>query len=110
MEILEQAVDGALLVRLVGRLDSNTAAALEEMLPQRVQSEPAIVVDLGGVPYVSSAGLRVLLKSAKAAKAAGARLVLASLSADVFEVFEISGFTAIFTIHPTAEEGVAALA
>jgi len=110
MQINEERSGGALVVRLAGRLDSQSAPALEAVLPARAQVERALVVDLADVPYVSSAGLRILLKSAKTAKASGAKLVLSGLAAPVREVFDISGFTALFTLRDTAAEGLAALA
>jgi anti-sigma B factor antagonist len=108
MEITEETRGGALLVQLAGRLDSHAAASLEAMLPQRVRTHPVVVLNLAEVAYVSSAGLRVLLKGATLAKPRGGKLVLTGLSPEVREVFDISGFTASFTIHATAEEGLAA--
>ena len=110
MQIKEETRAGALLLGASGRLDSNTAGVLEEVLGPRVQAHPATVLDLAQVPYVSSAGLRVLLIGAKAAKAAGHRLVLAGLSESVREVFDISGFSTIFSIAPDAEAALASLA
>lgn len=109
MDITEQQLDGAWLVTASGRVDSNTAAALEAVLPDRVQQHAATVMDLASVAYVSSAGLRVFLKGVKAAKATGHKLVLTGLSPAVYDVFDISGFTAIFTIAPDIDAGLAVL-
>ncbi len=109
MDIREETRGDALVVTASGRLDSNSAAALEAVLPARTQASPKVVLDLAEVPYVSSAGLRVLLIGAKAARAAGHKLVLTGLSASVREVFDISGFTSIFTLEPDVESGLAAL-
>lgn len=109
MQITEQTRDGALVVQASGRLDSSSAGALEAVLPARVQANDKVVLNLADVPYVSSAGLRVLLIGAKAARAAGHRLVLAGLSESVREVFDISGFTAIFTIEPDLDSALAVL-
>ncbi|MBI1200392.1 MAG: anti-sigma factor antagonist [Phenylobacterium sp.] len=109
MQITEETRDGAVVVSASGRLDSNTAAALEAVLPARVEANAATVLSLADVPYVSSAGLRVLLIGAKAARAKGHRLVLAGLSDSVREVFDVSGFTAIFAIEPDVESALASL-
>ena len=61
-----------------------------------------LVLDLGGVDYVSSAGLRVLLMAAKAIKQKNGKLALYGLTETVQEIFEISGFDKILTI--SAEE------
>ena len=92
-----------------GRIDSNSAPQLEAVLPDRVQQHEATIMDLAGVAYVSSAGLRVFLKGMKAAKAGGHRLVLTGLSPAVHEVFDISGFTPIFAIEADVDAGLAAL-
>jgi anti-sigma B factor antagonist len=76
-------------------------------LPARVQSNATTILDLADVPYVSSAGLRVLLKGAKMAKASGHTLMLSGLSAPVQEVFDISGFSSIFQIETTVEAALA---
>ena len=109
MEISEQQLDGAWLVAAAGRIDSNSAAALEAVLPGRVQEHGATIMDLSDVAYVSSAGLCVFLKGMKTAKATGHKLVLTGLSTSVHEVFDISGFTAIFTIEPDVAAGLAAI-
>ena len=109
MDIREEARGDALVVTASGRLDSNSAAALEAVLPARTQASPKVVLDLSDVPYVSSAGLRVLLIGAKAARAAGHKLVLTGLSDSVREVFDISGFTSIFAIETDVDSALAAL-
>lgn len=109
MEISEEQRGAALVITASGRIDSNTAGDLEAVLPARVQTTPATVMDLAAVSYVSSAGLRVLLKGAKTAKASGHRLVLTGLAPSVREVFDISGFSAIFTIEPDIDAGLAAI-
>lgn len=107
MQIVEAAKPQGLLIQLSGRLDSNTARDLEAVLPVRVQSHKVVLVDLASVQYVSSAGLRVLLKGAKGAKASGANLMLSGLAPDVREVFDVSGFSAIFSIYDDAEAALA---
>lgn len=109
MEISEENNGGVLVIAASGRIDSNTATQLEAVLPPRVQDNAAVVMDLGAVSYVSSAGLRVLLKGAKIAKSTGHKLVLTGLAPSVREVFDISGFSAIFTIESDVSAGVAAV-
>lgn len=109
MQITEEFHGTVLVVSASGRIDSNTAGELEAVLPDRVEAQDATVMDLSEVAYVSSAGLRVLLKGAKTAKATGHRLTLAGLNASVQEVFDISGFSSIFTIEPDVEQALAAI-
>lgn len=109
MDISENSRDGALVISASGRLDSSSAGELEAVLPARVREHAAVILSLADVPYVSSAGLRVLLIGAKAAKVAGNRLALVGLSPAVREVFDISGFSKIFTIESDVEAALAAI-
>lgn len=109
MRISEEFHREVLVVSASGRIDSNTAGELEAVLPARVEAHDATVMDLTEVAYVSSAGLRVLLKGAKTAKATGHRLALAGLNDSVQEVFDISGFSSIFTIEPDVEKALTAI-
>ncbi len=110
MEMAETSVGGAKVLVLKGRLDTATAHEAEARLAALVEAGGNVAVDLGGVHYVSSAGLRALLKAAKQAKANGAGFALAAPQQAVREVLEISGFDRILGIHPTAEAAAAALA
>jgi anti-sigma B factor antagonist len=110
MQISEETRSGVLLVSASGRLDSTSAGALEAVLPARIQAHDKVVLSLADVAYVSSAGLRVLLIGAKAARTKGHKLVLTGLAPNVREVFDISGFTSIFAIEDDLESALAALA
>jgi len=109
MNISENSREGALVISAAGRIDSTTAGELEAVLPPRVKQHPAVIIDLAGVPYVSSAGLRVLLIGAKAAKAAGHRLIITGVAPAVREVFDISGFSRIFTIETDVDAALASI-
>lgn len=84
----------------VGRLDGSNAATVEKDLLSRL-SEPgsSLEIDLSKLDYVSSAGLRVFLAAAKAAKGKGGKLVLRSPKPSVLEVLQISGFDRILDIQ-----------
>lgn len=109
MQINEKLHGSVLIVSAAGRIDSNTAAQLEALLPERVEQNAATIVDLTDVAYVSSAGLRVLLRGAKIAKSTGNKLALAGLNPSVQEVFDISGFSTIFTIEADVDQALAVL-
>lgn len=108
MEITESRAGGVTVAALAGRLDVATAAAAETGLLAMVGRGGPVLVDLSGVSYVSSAGLRVLLRAAKQAQIAGHALALAAPQPAVQEVLEISGFPAIMPVHETREAGLAA--
>lgn len=88
-------VGDALTLALSGRLDTSTAPQLQEVLVPAFEESGQVVLDFAGIEYVSSAGLRVLLLGAKAAKAAGGSQTLVHVSSEVMEVFELTGFDSV---------------
>jgi anti-anti-sigma factor len=85
---------------LAGRLDGFTSAAHEAELKALLAGDASsVTIDLSQLEYVSSAGLRVLLMTAKLAKAKGGGVVLASPTSVVLDVLKISGFDKIFDIR-----------
>lgn len=109
MDINEYSNKNVHVMAVSGRLDSNTSKQFEDVICERMQAQPALVVDLEHVDYISSAGLRVLLKAAKIAKSNSHNLALGGLKPQVQEVFDISGFTSIFSIHPSSKAACEAL-
>lgn len=104
---ITQSHSGAMQVAtLEGRLDTATASAAETEL-MALLVPPGLVLDLTKVRYVSSAGLRTLLKLAKEARAKSANFALVGLQPAVREVFEISGFDKIIPSFPTLAEATA---
>jgi anti-anti-sigma factor len=96
-----------------GRLDHDHCEAFRAGLQPHVDSAAAsggrIVLDLSGLDYVSSAGLRCFMLAAKQAGAQGGKIVLASLRPVVTEIFQISRFDMLFQIFPSVREALAAL-
>ena len=109
MDVAEHEIDGVTVIALKGRMDSNTSGGLEPVLYDRAGSCKAVVIDLKNVEYVSSAGLRVLLKTAKISRAGEKRMALAALNPQVLEVFDVSGFTAIFEIFDDADKAASGI-
>lgn len=107
---IEQITDtGHTVLIATGRLDTGTAPEFEKQLLETLPQQPSLVVDLSGVDYISSAGLRVVLMGAKRAKQAQGKLVLCGLSPAIREVFAVSGFLKILDVRETRDEAVAAL-
>ncbi|MDF2233949.1 STAS domain-containing protein [Albimonas sp. CAU 1670] len=109
MEIQTETEGGVAVIRPVGRVDSNSARALEEALLPRFDGSEPVLVDFAALSYISSAGLRVLLLGARRSKATGVALGLCGMSAPVREVFDISGFAKLFRIWPDAPTALAEL-
>ena len=101
MEMREDRHGEALVVTPVGRLDTNTSDEFRGLLASRLDSgQRRLVIDMGAVDYVSSAGLRVLLMTAKRLNDTGGRMALAGLNPGVRQVFELSGLLPIFAVEP----------
>ena len=111
MNIEQGSVGPVRVLAPIGRIDTTTSAAVEDALRRTVdQGNRALVVDLGRVDYISSAGLRVFLVLAKRLRTERGRLVLCSLPEPVRQVFHLAGFIPLFEIEPTRDAAVARLA
>ena len=99
MEIKKTQNGENILLSFEGRLDTITAPKLQEVLSEVFPAAAAIELDFAGVEYVSSAGLRVLLLGEKNAKASDKTFALKNVSAEVMEVFEVTGFSGILNIN-----------
>ena len=112
MEIIETKQNGFLIFKLKGRLDSKTSPDFEKKIFEAIESgSNSIIVDFEDLDYISSAGLRVVLKATKNLKRSEGRFVLCSMKDYVKEdyvkeVFEISGFDTFLPIVPTLDEAL----
>lgn len=111
MSIEESNVAGVKVTAIVGRLDSVTSSTYEtDLMVLLNDGRRGMVVDLAGVDYLSSAGIRVLLVLFKRASDANVSLVVARPQAHVAEILEIAGLDDILTIYPSPEEAAQAIA
>ena len=85
-------------IELVGRLDTTTAPALDKTVNEDVADAKNLVLNLKGLEYISSAGLRVLLSAQKKMQKIGSMKVK-NVCEEVMEVFEMTGFADILTIE-----------
>jgi anti-sigma B factor antagonist len=110
MEFAHESAGDVIVARLAGRLDSSSAPAAEEQLTGLIGGEaPRLAIDLTGLDYISSAGLRVLLLAARKVQQAHGKLALFGLAPHVREVFAISGFDTIFQVRDDAAAALAAV-
>ncbi|MCR4562506.1 MAG: STAS domain-containing protein [Bacilli bacterium] len=98
MNIKTKKEDKVLSVIVGGRIDTNTAPELSEFLKANMPEAHDLVLDLEGVDYVSSAGLRVILFAQKTMSGKGGTMKVAHVNHDIMETFELTGFTDILTI------------
>lgn len=109
MEIIQEKVNDVAIVEIKGRLDVTTASDLEQVFTKLLsENQNKVLVECRELEYISSAGLRVLLNAAKQYNKVSGQIMLAGLSQNVKQVFEISGFTSIFPIYATRDEALKA--
>lgn len=90
-----------------GYVDTTTSAELEESLKRLLKKNRFnIVIDLGGVNYISSAGWGIFISEIKSIRENGGDLKLAGMVADVYEVFELLEFQTILESYDTVAEAV----
>jgi anti-anti-sigma factor len=110
MEFTQEQAGDVVIVRLVGRLDSGAARSAEDGFNAVLAGgTPRLAVDMSGLDYISSAGLRVLLVMAKKVQQAKGKVALYGLVPNVREVFAVSGFDTIFSIQPDSAAALAAV-
>ena len=96
---IEKVVNGEnAKIIVVGRLDTQTAPELEKEIDGIISNVKELVFDMAGLEYVSSAGLRVILKAQKIMNTQGS-LKLTGVNDSFMEVFDITGFLDILTIE-----------
>lgn len=98
LNINKKTENGALTVALEGRLDTTSAPQLEGELKGALDGVTSLVLDLEGLEYISSAGLRVLLSAQKLMMKQGSMKVT-NVNETVMEIFEVTGFVDILTIE-----------
>ena len=113
MKLDSQTFADTIVVAPVGRLDHDHCeafrAGLQPHLDEAAAGKQDIVIDLSGLEYVSSAGLRCFMLAAKQASGRGCKIVLAALRPVVAEIFQISRFDMLFQIFPSVREALGAV-
>ncbi len=107
MKISSRKVGEAVVVKIEGNLDTNTSPNAQNFLDDLVDSgSKKILLNFENTNYISSAGLRVVLKIGQMLNKIEGDLRLCNLSPTVWEVFEITGFTSIFNIFDSEKESI----
>jgi len=110
MEITTRTQQDVTLVAFAGNLDSNTSPDAQQAIDGILAGGGRkLVVDFTALDYISSAGLRVLLGTAKRLRGAGGALRLFGLNETVREVFQISGFSTILAVFATEADALEGL-
>lgn len=100
-------IGGTIAITLTRRFDADSAPAIEQELKEITRHHPeSVIFDFSRTEYIASAGMRVLLSTTRTLMKAGGKVALSSLAPQVRQVFEIAGFTKIFSICSSREEAL----
>ena len=107
MKLETSTIDTVTVVEMEGNLDTNTSVDAQDYINGLIdEGSTKLLTDFSKVDFVSSAGLRVLLSTAKRLGGVGGSLRICGLNEAVDEVFEISGFSTILDVFPSRDEAL----
>ena len=109
MEVEIRTEGGVTVVAPKGDIDGQTAPDLQGKILPLIVEGAKILVDLAGVKFMSSSGLRVMLITYREGTTKGVPMVLTGLGDDVRNSMSATGFLQYFTVRETAAEGLAEL-
>jgi anti-anti-sigma factor len=110
MEINAERDGATLIAKTEGRVDGTNATEFQDALRNVITSDDkAVILNFEELSYISSAGLRVILLTAKDMRTANVRFAVCSLSQSVRDVFTISGFDQIIDIHDDQQAALGAV-
>ena len=98
MELKKEAKGSSLTISLDGRLDTTTAPQLEAEITGKLDGVTDLTIDMAKLVYVSSAGLRVLLKAQKLMNKQG-KMTVKNANQEIKEIFEVTGFDELLNIE-----------
>ena len=112
MEIVRRSEDGIPVLVLTGRLNQASADALHTAAMEVAGDETskALVVDMGGVDFIASVGIRSLIRPSQALSMRGGKLAVANLSPQISEFFKLTGLDQMFRVYATVADATAAVA
>jgi len=99
--------DGVFIIMPNGRLDTNTSPEAEQLVMDAIeQGENKVIFDFSKTDYISSSGLRIILKTAKALKPKNGATALCNANQQIHEVLEISGFLAVLDAFNSLDDAL----
>jgi anti-anti-sigma factor len=112
MEIVRRSENGIPILVLTGRLNQASADALHAAAMEVAGDETskALVVDMGGVDFIASVGIRSLIRPSQALSMRGGKLAVANLSPQISDFFKLTGLDQMFRVYETVAYATAAVA
>lgn len=109
MQISQKTVQNVTVVEVSGEINANTAPEAQAQILPLAQPNSKLVLDLTKVPFMSSAGLRMLLVIYRTITDKGGKVVLVGLAEDLKNTMSITGFLGFFSHFDTLDAGIAAV-
>ncbi len=109
MDVSINPVDGITVVELSGDIDGSTAPVAQAKILPLATPNCNILLDMSKVPYMSSAGLRMLLSTYRQLASKNGHIVLVGLSDEIQDTMSVTGFLKFFTTCSTVQQGIDAL-
>ena len=107
LSVQTEAKGSVFVVVASGRIDSESAPAFDEALTKALSENPKLVLDLKSVEYMSSAGIRSVVKTSQASHKSGGAVKLAAVPESVNSILYTVGLNQMITSYATVEEAVA---
>ena len=99
MEIKKQELEEKIILELIGEIDGSNVDAFEDVMKEAAGKGKALDVDLSGLEYISSAGLRVFLITEKQMKQAGHKMTVKNVGDEIMDRFTVTGFVKLLDIE-----------
>ena len=109
MDINSKVVEQVTVVEIVGDIDAKSVLQSQERLLPLVQPGIKLLLDMTGVSYMSSSGLRMLLSLYRQVSSNNGSIALANLSDEIKDTMAVTGFLRYFTTYDTVDKGLAAM-
>ena len=110
MTLSEEKVDGVIILGIGGKINTEASEDLLQRITDLIEHGTRhMVLDLSGVDYINSSGLRVLLTTAKRMTDLSGKIILADVTELIYQVLQVSGCTSHVGVYPSKEEALNAL-
>lgn len=109
MEIAISTIDQVTVAALTGEIDAMSAPTAQQQVLALMTPGVRIILDMSGVPYMSSAGLRMLLSLFRQVTANAGRIALVGVTDEIQDTMSVTGFLKFFTLYATVADAVGPL-
>jgi len=109
MEIVDKQIGDVAVIQMTGEIDGSNAAEAQSRVMTFIKPGATLLLDMGGVTFMSSAGLRMLLSTYRSITSNDGRIVLVGLSEDIQDTMSATGFLSYFVCQPTVDDALGVL-